>query len=355
MNFGLVGWGIASGNGGMNSDVASLCDWISHWLIAEHPKASNHKPYLDKASKNTKLIHAALDDLDAVNEFLNSVDGIIYIEHPCFRDSVDIVNLAKRAGKFVVGIPMWEWWPLHKSWALETDLLWAVTKFTKNYLNSLSNVLTVQGYKPRWANRVVGSSWGVNLSDFTFEPRYRANRFVFVNGNGGYKMRKASDIVFDVFSRDGAPPLTVYTQQTEQLAKVSSKNIKIVNKNFDDREEVYQDGDVFLFPSYWEGLCHGIYEAQAKGGLVITSEQGPMDECGSRYLIKIEDSVQEHLAGHKISKAIVSRDHFFDIVTNLYTKDISHESIENRKNIENNFNLKETLSELYYSIVSSMR
>lgn len=352
MKFGLVGWGIASGNGGMNCDLASLSDWITHWLVADHPISNNHKPYIDKASQNTKIMNAALDDRVTVQSFLAEIDGLIYIEHPCFRDTVDIVAEAKKKNLFVVGIPMWEWWPLHKDWALATDMLWAVTAFTKNYLSSLGTVLDVQGYAPKWKDNIFGNKWGVNLDSFQFRPRHRANRFVFINGNGGYKLRKASDIVFDVFSREGAPPLTVYTQQNEKIAKISSPNITLIDRNFDTREEVYKDGDVFLFPSYWEGLCHGIYEAQACGGVVVTSEQGPMNECGSEYLIRLDSTEQEQLAGLKIKKSIVSANHLFELVRFLFTKDISLDSYENRVRIESDFNLKDTLDSLYYSILA---
>lgn len=355
MNLGLVGWANASGNGGMNCDVASLSDWITHWLVAEHPKDKIHQPYINKASKNTNIISSALNDASTVKAFLENVDGIIYIEHPCFRDDVDIVREAKAMSKFVVGIPMWEWWPSHKEWALQTDILWAVTKFTNRYLQSLSVVLDVQGYEVAWKDKIFGNKWGVNLDSFQFTQRDRANRFVFINGNGGYKLRKASDIVFDVFSRDGAPPLTVYTQQSERLAKIESKNIRLINKTFDSREDVYQEGDVFLFPSYWEGLCHGIYEAQACGGIVITSEQGPMNECGTNYLLRVDRKEQENLAGNKIVKASVSPDHLYETVCELFTKDIALETLRNRANIERHFDLKMTLKDLYRAIIETIQ
>lgn len=354
MNFGLVGWGNASGNGGMNSDIAKLSPWISHWLIPEHPKSVLHIPYLDSAKESTEIIQCSLDknSRSTVIDFLDKVDGIIYVEHPCLKDEVNIVNEAKKKNKIVVGIPMWEWWPSHKSWALETDMLWCVTNYTNKYLKSLGNVLTVQGYMPKWSQRVFGNRWGVNLTEFTFTPKSRANRFIFVNGNGGYNLRKASDIVFNAFSREDAPPLLVYTQQMNRIASTVSDNIQLIHKNFPDRNSVYKEGDVFLFPSYWEGLCHGIYEAQACGGIVVTSEQPPMNQCGSNHLVRVERYAQENLAGNKILKAIPSSEHLFDICKSLYKKDISLESKMNRVNIEKNFDLRETLALLYSSILS---
>jgi len=347
MNFGLVGWGIASGNGGMNSDLIQLASWITHWLIPEHPKSSIHQPYIDKLSNKT-IIHCKLsDDNDTYNKFLDAVDGIIYIEHPCLKDSYDIVNEAKKKGKLTVGIPMWEWWPERRPWAMQTDILWAVTKFTNRYLNSLSDVLFAHGWNHAWRGNVVGSRWGVNLSDFPFVQRQKAERFVFINGNGGYKLRKASDVVFKAFSTPGAPPLTVYTQQTDVIAQNLPKNVTLIDKTFPERKDVYQDGDVYLFPSYWEGLCHGIYEAQAVGGLVVTTDHPPMDECGSSFLVPIEQMTQEDLSGKKIMKAVPEAFSLYRMCCGLQDIKIEDFSTAARSNIESNFNLKNTISDIH--------
>lgn len=350
MNFGLVGWGIASGNGGMNSDIISLASWITHWLVPTHPSSPNHSEYLAKAVGKTVYTCNLKGDEEIYEKFLDEVDGLIYVEHPCLRDDYDIVLQAKKKGKIVVGIPMWEWWPERKPWALQTDILWAVTSTTRKYLNSLSTVLFMHGYRHEWRGRVYGDKWGVNLSDFPFRKRNAASKFVFVNGNGGYKLRKASDIVFDAFSRPGAPSLIVYTQKNN-IASITSKNITVVDKVFPDRSDVYADGDVFLFPSYWEGLCHGIYEAQACGGIVITSEQPPMNECGSPYLLPIKHYEQEDLSGKKICKAIPCADSLYLLANSLYGQDISEKSCEGRLNIDSKFNLENTLDSMYGFII----
>lgn len=356
MNVGLIGWGCTTGNGGMNSDLASLATWVTHWLIPQHPKLPNHQPYLDRAKvSGVQIVEASLKgNFDIVNDFLNEVDAIIYIEHPCYKDEYNVVLEAKKKDKLVIGIPMWEWWPERKNWALQTDILIAVTKFTYDYLNSLSCTLFVHGWQHAWKDRVVYNKWGVNLECFAFHQRKRAENFVFINGNGGYRLRKASDIVAKAFSRPNAPPLTVYTQQKEQIALFQSANVNIIHKNFPEREDVYAGGDVFLFPSYWEGLCHGIYEAQSVGGVVITSEQPPMNECGSPYLVGIDRYEQEDLSGKKILKAVPSVEDLYHVCSSLYGQDISRISKIARENIEKNFNLKNTLSSMYKHIVRNI-
>ena len=157
-------------------------------------------------------------------------------------------------------------------------------------------------------------------------------------------------MVAEAFSRPGAPPLTVYSQQKEQIALFNSSNVQVIHKNFPEREDVYSEGDIFLFPSYWEGLCHGIYEAQAVGGLVITSSQPPMNECGTPYLVGVDRYAQEDLSGKKILKAIPSVDDLYNISKCIYGSDITKLSKQNRKNIEINFNLESNLKSLYIKI-----
>lgn len=356
MNIGLVGWGCTTGNGGMNSDIASLATWVTHWLVPKHPSLPNHEPYLERARKNnTQIIEAPLkSDFHHVHDFLDLVDGILYIEHPCYKDDFNIVLEAKKKGKVVIGIPMWEWWPERKDWALQTDILWAVTNFTNQYLTSLSNVLFTHGWQHNWRNRVIGNKWGVNLDCFQFSQRTKAERFVFINGNGGYKLRKASDIVAKAFAKPGAPPLVVYTQQQEQIALFNSSNVEIIHKNFPEREDVYADGDVFLFPSYWEGLCHGIYEAQAVGGLVITSKQPPMNECGSPYLVGIDRYEQEDLSGKKIVKAVPDVGDLYDICCCLSQQDITIHSMKSRQLIEQKYNLRQNLKSIYQVLIGKV-
>lgn len=351
MNIGLVGWGIASGNGGMNSDIISLASWVTHWLIPNHPRSANHPDYLERGREKIIVECKLSDDNDIYNKFLDEVDGILYIEHPCITGEYDIVSEANKRGKIVIGIPMWEWWPERKSWALNTDMLWAVTKASNEYLRALSMTLFMHGYHHSWRGHVFGSSWGVNLEDFPFRKRSRADKFVFINGNGGYKLRKASDIVFDAFSRPGAPPLLVYTQSSN-IANFSCKNITLIDRNFPRRMDVYSDGDIFLFPSYWEGLCHGIYEGQASGGVVVTSDHPPMNECGTPFLISIEKYLQEDLSGKKICKAVPDSSMLYTICKKIYQKEISDLSMQGRNNIEQNFNLRETLDSLYWAILN---
>ncbi|NDY96285.1 glycosyltransferase [Wenzhouxiangella limi] len=351
MRVGLVGWGIASGVGSMNYDIVRLAPWVTHWLVPKHPNSENHEPYL-QACGDSEVIKCELAGSEAEYKyFLDSIDVLLYVEHPCLRGSYNIVLEAKKRGVFVIGVPMWEWWPESKDWALATDMLWAVTDFTYRYLSSLSDVLFAHGFHHCWRNKVVQGQWGVNLDEFPFVPRKFAKRFVFINGNGGYKLRKASDVIFDAFSLPGAPPLTVYTQQTERLAENVPRSANLILGNFDERKDVYADGDVFIFCSYWEGLGLGLYEAQCSGALVVTTDHAPMNECGTDFVVPVEKFAQENLAGKKIVKAVPSASDLFEIVHSLNGVNISEISEMNGLIFRNRYDLRKILGMMYEQVV----
>ena len=112
MRLGLVGWGVASGNGGMNTDIACLGDFVTKWLIPKHPKLPLHDPYINRAKSSVDITFLnPTDDFDAViDEFSENIDGLLYVEHPIFNIhpyKFDIVEKFHAKNKKVFGIPMW--------------------------------------------------------------------------------------------------------------------------------------------------------------------------------------------------------------------------------------------------------
>ena len=363
MRLGLVGFGIASGNGGMNSDICRLSPFVTKWLIPNHPKMKNHQPYLELSSKTTEIIICdpkSINLKEIIKNFFNDIDGLLYVEHPIFEvtyQGFDIVEFAHTCNKKVFGIPMWEWWPRNqkKGWMLKTDALWAVTSFTKKFLDNLSMILDISGYKPSWFGKVYGNKWGVNLYDFEYKERKYADKIVFINGNGGYKNRKASDIIIPVLSKLSKEKhfqIKLFSQ-CELEKNQDFGDIEIINKTLESRHEIYKEGTLFVFTSYWEGLCHGIYEASACGAIPITTDAPPMNECVPALLIPVEEYKAEKL-NDSIRKNIPSKVALEECLRKTLNKPILEASRSNRKWIVENRNLENTLRELYISFISEL-
>ena len=361
MRLGLIGWGVASGNGGMNTDIACLSEFVTKWLVPQHPKFTNHETYLSRAKEHVELNFVKPgDNYDKViDNFCENIDGVLYIEHPIFhlKDyNYDIVNKIHRKDKKVFAIPMWEWWPEENSWAVNTDAIWAVTNYTNKYMHSLANILGSRGINASWRNSIFGNKWGVNFNDFSYQNREHANEIVFVRGNAGYKDRKAGDLIIPELTElalNSQFQVTIYSQADLQEITGSPKNLKVIQKVFPDRKSLYDNGDIFIFCSHWEGLCHGIYEASYSGGLVLTTNSEPMDECKPAFLVDVENISTIRL-GKNIKKAIPSMKNMRNILCSLQGKNISHLSYEAHKWISTERDLSVTLSDMYTHFIQCL-
>ena len=354
MRLGLVGWCSASGNGGMNLDIFCLADYVTKWLIPVHEEIFPvFDPYLVIARQQEgKSIY--LSELSSspscINDFFEDIDGIIYVEHPVLRpnhfDGFCIVSECISRSKIVLGIPMWEWWPPESLWALNTTALWSVTQYTNIYLNSLVNDLESKGIVPRWKNRIFGNRWGVNIEQFPFRQRRKPQTIVFVNGNGGYKDRKAGDILIPILSKFSHKGVKKVIYSQKKLCLEIPPDTKLVNSTFETRNSVYESGDIFLFPSYWEGLCHGLYEAACTGGIVIATNTSPLNECLPAVLIPQEQIFSEKL-DKKVKKVVPGLESLPLILSSILSSDCTFLSLESRKWVLENRDLKDTLEDLY--------
>jgi glycosyltransferase involved in cell wall biosynthesis len=355
MRLGLIGWGTASGNGGMNTDIASLAPFVTKWLIPDHPKLPLHDPYIMKARQNTELFFSTLDEKPGnLDTFFSNIDGLLYIEHPIYRKNhfcnFDIIEECDLRRIPTFGIPMWEWWPEEEEWALRTSALWAVTQYTNNYLSSLAYVLESRGLSPRWRNKVFGCKWGINSDEFAFRLRKQIVNIAYVLGNAGYKNRKAGEITIPTLVNlaEQGIPISIYSQSDLSSYGISCSNINIKATTFPMRKDVYVDGDLFVFPSYWEGLCHGLYEASYSGALVITTNTAPMNECLPAITIPVDQIKDEHI-GKKIKKAIPSMEALKHIIKSLYGSECSDISQASHDWVARERDLKNTLLDLYNS------
>lgn len=342
----LFGWGAATGNGGMCSDIARLSNLVNHWVVPNHPTKEYHEPYLEQAFAHVNLVPCSRRDNTTVKNILSQVDGILYVENPCFDPgTVDIVGMAKQMGVAVVGIPMWEWWPMDASWAQRTDAVWAVTEYTRQYLQACSVMQYARGVEVAWKDRIVGGQWGVDLGEFPFVQRATASTFGFVNGNGGYKGRKGLESVLAAFNDMPDVSLLVFSQVPIASGALPD-NVRTFQCETDTRSEVYQGADVYLFPSYWEGLCHGLYEAQSSGAIVVTTDDCPMNECGTPWLLSPSRIETEYIDGRDTRKAVVAPDELIRICRHLHQTDIHAQSREARDRMACQFDLRETINEL---------
>jgi glycosyltransferase involved in cell wall biosynthesis len=349
---GLIGWGASTGNGGMNHDIARLAPWVTYWLCPRHPELGWNEAYLEPVSE--KVIRCQREnDTEIYDQFLNNVDAVLFIEHPYLK-GYELVDECKKRGVFTVCIPMWEWWPERKFWSQHLDMVWCVTKYTRQYLETLAKYFKHRHDHCDWADKIYGDRWGVELEEFEFTLRQKANRFFFANGNGGGRaLRKGSAIIAEVAAYIPDIEIIMLTQG-DNYVKPMPHNVRITQRNFPTKTEIYLNGDIFLVPTHWEGLGHGLYEAQACGLPVITTDAPPMDECGADWLIPVSQSERYELSGKPIPKVFADAQKLAQVMREIYTSDISHQSQKARERMEKYHDLKEVIKDLGKAIEHGM-
>ena len=103
MRLGLVGWGIASGNGGMNTDIACLSEFVTKWLIPKHPKLPLHDPYVKRAKKYSDKLKNSLSNLHAGAGFKILIKPLsLATFKQCNVTSIGISNCVKNIFDFFI-------------------------------------------------------------------------------------------------------------------------------------------------------------------------------------------------------------------------------------------------------------
>ena len=353
LKVGLVGWGAATGNGGMNADIARLSPWISSWLCPKHPELGWHEPYIKPVvDKVVRCKHEG--DVAIYNQFLEGLDVVLFIEQT-YLVNYDLVDQCKQRDIFTVCIPMWEWWPERKPWSQGTDMVWCVTNYTRSYLQSLAEYLMYRGDYCNWRHRIYGDRWGIELEEFNFMPREKAQRFLFVNGNGGGKgRRKGSDVLAVAASYIPDIEIIMLTQN-DNYPTPMPENVIVDCNNYPTKREVFQQGDVFIAPSHWEGLGHQLYEAQASGLPVITIDAPPMNECGADWLIPVSQREPYMLSGKQIPKVTADAKQLAEVLRSIQDCNISQKSKAARARVEERNSLRDVLEDLRKAIEDGMR
>ena len=190
--------------------------------------------------------------LEEIDEFLKDINMVLIMETPY---NWNVVSEAKKRGIKVVIIPNYEW--SEPTPMVQPDLYLCPSKLDYDLFKKPKKYLPIP----------------VNRDDFPFKLRTKAETFVFNNGGGGTggrngfeELRQAiplvkSDVNFIVRSQLIVEPI-----------EDNRVKFELANKK---PEELYAEGDVFLFPHKFDGLSLPIQEALSSGMPVISTNFYP--------------------------------------------------------------------------------
>jgi glycosyltransferase involved in cell wall biosynthesis len=181
----------------------------------------------------------------------------------------------------------------------------------------------------------------VDLERIPYRHRSRAERFVTVYGHGGPFDRRAIREIVQAWASLGieAPPLEVLAQKPiKELEGLElPPSVKIRVGNLPKPSELYQNADVAVLTSKYEGVGLSLIEAQAAGLPVIATDMDPMCRIAPSHLVLGQISEIEIMEGHKIAACTPDSTAIAGRVKELLHMDISEASRLARQRAQDRF------------------
>src|SRR5260370_6593215 len=133
--------------------------------------------------------------------------------------------------------------------------------------------------------------WGVDTSYFRPSADYAPlpGHTTFVHSSGMNPRRKGADIVVNAvselwkagyrkFSLKLRSQVPIWKHVPDVVHELIHEGVINYEEGTFERRHIYQGGDVFLYPARFDGLGLSVYEAQASGLPVISSDFAPLNE-----------------------------------------------------------------------------
>ena len=296
MRWGIIGWGTRTGIGTINWSFWRTGRFQS-WLMPQHPQQLPLAGTLEPG-----IVPCALEDRAALDRYLQTIDCLFITERPFFEQSVHLFARARRRGLQIVCEPVAEWIPpAHVPWLGQVDVMWAPTMHTFPILRQVAREGRSHGIPLPWWKHIVGGRWGIEIDRWPARQRTTCQRFLFLNGGGGCHGRKGLQVVLDAAAM--APRCPVLIRSQVPLGRTVPANVEVRIANEPDQRILYEEGDMLLAPSLFEGFGYSLYEAQACGLPVITTDFAPMNECGTEYLVSCTSGHWHDLNGRTFEYA----------------------------------------------------
>lgn len=321
---GIMNYANNSGLGTMTQDFMSQFDFDAHLIIPGDDKGTY--PELSKA-KHQLLSPSWKPSDPLLHSFLDLVDTVVLIESD-FNTS--IIKTAKIRGKRVVMLPMWEWF--NKEKYAGADVYLCISTICRDFIPFDNKV-----YLP----------WPLDTNKFVFRERGCPPNLVFVHnaGFGGMHYRKGTLEVLKAFRQVKDKEATLLLRSQRSIETYGKEAVQAVNEDprimwetqdFPDNASMYTVGDVFLYPSRFDGQALVAEEAMACGFPVFVTDAPPMNELfpDQRFKVKVASRDALDLYGHPVPLNIVDINDLADKMNWAVETDLRSVGRANRDIIE---------------------
>ncbi len=127
-------------------------------------------------------------------------------------------------------------------------------------------------------------------------------------------------------------PFIAYTQTSPTIAVPSNVELRPAPL---DNARLYDDGDVCVQPSHWEGVGLQLLECQSAGLPLVTTDAPPMNELEPMRTVRSREKVLLFSIGdHVLTSHVISPDDLAEELERLYRTDISEASERARAFVE---------------------
>lgn len=249
-------------------------------------------------------------DPQVCREFAKSIDVMFFFETPFDRGLIDH---CRDIGVKTILMPMYE--------CYRDD--WGTTDVVIN--PSLLDQIHFPRGKfipvpiPRWVK---------------WKERMRAEVFVHNAGHGGLKGRNGTLELLRAMEHVRSPiRLIIRSQEPLRLPPITRKRIAKDNRvelrvgNF-SREELYGEGDVFIFPEKFNGLSLPLQEAKAAGMLVMATDRFPINAWTNQDPLIPSSGKREIRILSPVMESIIDPKDIAVTIDEWYGRDIRYYSLE---------------------------
>jgi glycosyltransferase involved in cell wall biosynthesis len=315
-----VGPNDGGGLGALGRDlVAHLA--VDRWLV---PGARNSAALPRGLTARVDVAHGD-PGAEGLRAWAHGLDWVVFAEDPLFPG---LVWRAREMGAAVACVPMWEWTHPRAEWLAGVDLMVCPT------VCSFEQMLAwKRQFGFTWDLTHV--PWPVDLARFAFRPRGVCRRFLFVNGRGGcvgrrgdgtatpYR-RKGLDAVLGAAARLKGVPFLVRSQVPVEGPLPPNVEARPASAG---NERLYDEGDVCVQPSRWEGIGLSLLECQAAGLPLVTTDAPPMNEFAPFRAVAADRVETVYLAGDRpVPSHVVGPDRLAEALGPLVGMDVSEAS-----------------------------
>ena len=245
--------------------------------------------------------------LEQIDFFLEDIDIVLIFETAY---NWNIISKAREKGIKSVLMPMYEWSPYKLP--TEPDLYLCPSKLDYDIFPEPKKYLPVP----------------IDRKLFKFKQRTKAQTFVFNNGHGGSNGRNGLEELLEAIPLIKSD-IKILIRSQLPILEINDPRVETRVANLKNRADLYQEGDVFLFPHKFNGLSLPIQEALSCGMPILSTDFYPHNTyLPKKWLFKAKgfEKGQVNPASRIIDVAQLSPENIALKIDEFANKDITEDS-----------------------------